>query len=78
MARAIENQSYVVAANRIGNDGNGVYHSGDSCVINPLGEILYAIEHESEIKVLTISLEVLQKYKENFPVGLDADKFEII
>jgi predicted amidohydrolase len=38
-ARAIENQCYVIACNRVGVDGNGVNHSGDSCVISPLGEV---------------------------------------
>ena len=34
-ARAIENQTYVIGVNRVGNDGNDIYHSGDSMVINP-------------------------------------------
>jgi predicted amidohydrolase len=78
MARAIENQCYVVAVNRVGKDGNEIDHSGDSCLINPLGEVLYSVEHESQNKVLTIYLDTLKKYKETFPVGLDADKFEIM
>ena len=40
-ARAIENQCYVVGVNRVGNDGNNIHHSGDSMIIDPLGEILY-------------------------------------
>ena len=36
-ARAIENQSYVVGVNRVGKDGNDIYHSGDSMIIDPLG-----------------------------------------
>ena len=40
-ARAIENQCYVIGVNRVGNDGNDIYHSGDSVVINPLGDTLY-------------------------------------
>ncbi|RYZ48983.1 MAG: nitrilase family protein, partial [Chitinophagaceae bacterium] len=39
-ARAIENQCYVIGVNRVGSDGNDIYHSGDSMVIDPLGEIL--------------------------------------
>ena len=34
-ARAIENQCYIIGVNRVGNDGNDVYHSGDSMVIDP-------------------------------------------
>jgi len=34
-ARAIENQCYVVAVNRVGTDANGHEYNGDSCVIDP-------------------------------------------
>jgi omega-amidase len=76
-ARAIENQSYVAAVNRIGIDGNGLNHSGDSQVINPLGEIIYKQEFEASFDIIQLSKEVLLKYRETFPVGLDADNFEL-
>lgn len=38
-ARAIENQVYIIGVNCVGNIG-GVDYSGDSCVIDPNGEIL--------------------------------------
>jgi len=40
VARAIENQAYVVGVNRIGVDGNGLDHAGDSMIVDPLGEVL--------------------------------------
>ena len=40
-ARAIENQAYVVGVNRVGN-GGGLDYTGDSVVIDPLGEVLAA------------------------------------
>jgi predicted amidohydrolase len=36
-ARAIENQAYVVGANRVG-EGGGLAYVGDSVIIDPLGE----------------------------------------
>jgi predicted amidohydrolase len=39
VARAIENQAWVVAANRVGIGGNLSY-SGDSLVIDPMGEVV--------------------------------------
>ena len=39
-ARAIENQCYVIGANRIGIDGNGIKYSGNSQIINPKGNII--------------------------------------
>ena len=38
-ARAIENQAYVVGVNRVGS-GGGLDYSGDSAIIDPLGEVL--------------------------------------
>jgi predicted amidohydrolase len=38
-ARAIENQAYVVGVNRVGS-GGGLDYSGDSAVVDPLGEVL--------------------------------------
>jgi predicted amidohydrolase len=38
-ARAIENQAYVVGVNRVGH-GGGLDYSGDSAIIDPLGEVL--------------------------------------
>ncbi len=39
-ARAIENQAYVVACNRVGTAGDGLEHAGDSQVVSPMGELL--------------------------------------
>jgi predicted amidohydrolase len=39
-ARAIENQTYVVGCNRVGTAGDGVEHTGDSRIIDPMGELL--------------------------------------
>ena len=37
-ARAIENQAYVCGVNRVGPAGDGLEHSGDSRIFDPLGE----------------------------------------
>ena len=42
-ARAIENQAWVVGVNRVGRAGRLDY-AGDTCVIDPLGEVLEAEE----------------------------------
>ncbi len=78
MARAIENQCYVIGVNRVGNDGNGIYHSGDSMVIDPLGEILYHKTHEEDIFTITLDKEKLDEVRARFPFWKDADQFSII
>lgn len=78
IARAIENQCYVVGLNRIGKDGNGFDHSGDSMVINPRGEVISAIKpHEETIQTISLNKNYLEEFRKIFPVGLDADEFEL-
>ena len=40
VARAIENQAYVVGCNRVGTAGDGTEHTGDSRIVSPMGELL--------------------------------------
>jgi predicted amidohydrolase len=78
LARAIENQCYVAGLNRIGNDGNEIYHSGDSAVINNKGEIISDIPSKEEcIKTITLKYDELQEFRKVFPVLKDQDRFEI-
>lgn len=77
IARAIENQSYVVGVNRVGNDGNQVYHSGDSMVIDSLGETLYHKQHEEAVFTITLQKDKLEETRIKFPFWKDADSFII-
>jgi predicted amidohydrolase len=75
VARAIENQCYVVAVNRVGNDGNNIEHCGDSMVINPLGEILYHKQNDEAIFTITLDKKILEDVRKKFPFWKDADEF---
>ncbi|HUC81305.1 MAG TPA: nitrilase family protein [Flavisolibacter sp.] len=77
-ARAIENQCYVIGVNRVGNDGNDIYHSGDSMVIDPLGEMLYHKKDDEDIFTITLKKEDLQSVREKFQFWRDADEFTIL
>ena len=78
IARAIENQCYVVGVNRIGNDGNGIAHTGDSVVINPLGEIISKTKaNEEKVETVSLDYDFLSSLRKKFPVGLDVDNFTI-
>lgn len=74
-ARAIENQCYVVGVNRVGVDGNNVSHSGNSLVIDPLGEVLYHMADEEDIFTITLQKEWLNDVRKKFPFWKDADDF---
>ncbi len=76
-ARAIENQSYVIGVNRVGEDGKGIYHSGNSMVIDPLGEVLYHKEHDEDIFTIQLEKNTLTEVRTKFPFWKDADDFFI-
>jgi len=78
IARAIENQSYVIGVNRVGMDGKGVLHQGDSAILNFKGKHLLEIPPGVE-DMETISLEYksLKEFRDGFTVGLDWDEFKI-
>ncbi|HYM95298.1 MAG TPA: amidohydrolase [Chitinophagaceae bacterium] len=77
-ARAIENQCYVIGVNRVGNDGNNIYHSGDSMIVDPLGEVLYHSSDEEDIFTIALDKTHLQNVREKFPFWKDADRFRIL
>lgn len=78
-ARAIENQSFVAAVNRIGIDGLGVNCSGSSMLIDPKGDCIYKANGEKEsINTNLISLADLNSFRKRFPVGMDADVFDVM
>lgn len=77
-ARAIENQSYVVGANRVGVDGSKILYSGNSQLIDPKGSVLSAIaDHHKGIVYAGFSYRELMEYRKKFPVLDDADQFVI-
>jgi predicted amidohydrolase len=76
-ARAIENQSYVIGVNRIGNDGQGIYHSGDSAVIDPMGEVVFTQADTFFARTLTLSKERLEFVRSKMPFLEDGDGFGI-
>lgn len=75
-ARAIENQAYVVGLNRVGEDGNGFAHSGDSAVIDPLGGVLFEKSWEECIHTATLQRRLLEDYRSQFPAWRDADRIK--
>lgn len=77
-ARAIENQCYVIGVNRVGQDGKEISYSGNTAVVNPKGEVISNFE-ENNNQTLTyqLDLEELNSFREKFPVGMDADQFDM-
>ncbi len=77
-ARAMENQAFAIGVNRVGHDGNGVAHSGGTCVIDFTGAPLVIAEDDSQ-QVISYELDfsALKQFKQGFPAYMDADEFEL-
>jgi predicted amidohydrolase len=79
VARAIENQCYVIGVNRVGTNPDGTSYSGDSVVVNPMGETLVSLEPFTEgVISAVLSREALDKYRSDMPVWRDADRFMLL
>jgi predicted amidohydrolase len=66
LARAIENQAYVVGCNRVG-DGDGTHYAGGSCIVDPMGQVL-ASEGDHEAVVLAdVDAAEVEKTRARFP-----------
>jgi len=73
-ARAIENQSYLVAANRTGTDANGIVYRGGSYTIDAKGKITRRLPKNAEGFITEkFSMDSLIKFRQKFPVLADAD-----
>ncbi len=77
-ARAIENQSYVLAVNRIGENPEGEVFRGGSAIIDPLGKPIALCEQAEMIQTATLSNSALRKVRADFPAAMDQDNFMII
>jgi omega-amidase len=76
-ARAIENQCYVCASNRIGVDGNNIPYYGNSLIIDAKGKTLASAEDEEMVLSFDLSKDELDSFRAKFPVLGDGDSFEV-
>jgi omega-amidase len=74
-ARAIENQAFVAGVNRVGDDGKGVAHTGDSVVLDFTGQPLVELNDQPHVVTLPLDLDALRAWRDKFPAQLDADAF---
>lgn len=77
-ARAIENLCYTIGVNRIGSDNKGIYHSGDSCIINPLGDVLEQSSHAQKHLTYTFKQDDLNAIRSQYKFLDDADNFILL
>lgn len=68
-ARAIENQVYILAVNCVGEIG-GVSYMGDSCIIDPDGDVRAELSGTEGMMVLELTDDV-EQFRGEFPVKRD-------
>ena len=76
-ARAIENQCYVLAVNRLGENPNGDTYSGGSVVLDYLGQPMVDCGDRLMAASADLSMEELDKFRAYFPAAMDQDDFEL-
>lgn len=69
-ARAIENQIYVVACNRVGSS-KGTDFCGHSCIIDPWGEIVIEAGEDEEVLTAEIEVDEVEQVRARIPVFAD-------
>lgn len=73
-ARAIENQSYMIAVNRVGIDAKQIAYEGGSAVIDPIGRTLVEAKKNVEQALTSqLDIEFLSKKRQHFRVLDDRD-----
>jgi predicted amidohydrolase len=76
-ARAIENLAYCIGVNRVGVDGNRIPYSGDSAVLDYLGQAMADLGTQEQTVTVTLDPAALAAFREKFPAWMDADAFEL-
>ncbi|WP_367034409.1 carbon-nitrogen family hydrolase [Rossellomorea marisflavi] len=66
-ARAIENQCYVAACNRVGSDPDNTF-GGSSLIIDPWGEILAEGSLQEELVTAAVNLDTVDEVRKQIPI----------
>ncbi|HHN77616.1 MAG TPA: carbon-nitrogen family hydrolase [Phycisphaerales bacterium] len=75
IARAIENQAFVFAVNRTGDDPH-LHYAGGSIVVGPTGEILGELGDEETVLSADIDPDALRSWRQQFPAWRDVRLIE--
>lgn len=77
IARAIENQAFVLGVNRVGTDNSGMTYNGLSKLIDAKGIVVSEAKiNACQVVENDIDLEELKRFRDKFNVGLDWDEFQ--
>lgn len=78
-ARAIENQSFMIAVSQTGKIKDDAYNLGHSMVINPYGDVIASLNEEEAVLECKINLEEMSSLRTKIPTLLDVqEKYEFV
>lgn len=77
-ARAIENQCYVAAVNRVGADGKNIQYTGNSMLIDYKGNVINNYKQQQGWLNCSIDYDALYEFREKFNTLIDADNFKLV
>ena len=66
-SRAIENQSYFLALSQTGLIKDGIYNSGYSELVHPLGETIAMLNEDEDFIFETIDTTIVKNIRKTFP-----------
>lgn len=72
-ARAIENQAIVLGVNRTGVDGKEIAYTGDSMIVDHVGEVLVTARNQPQLLTAVLDGTEMSRWREKFPAWRDAD-----
>lgn len=76
IARAIENQAYVIACNRVGDDPNFSY-AGDSMIIDYNGDIIAHNDYQETVLAGKLDKSAQEEHRKKFNFLISQDKFTL-
>ena len=64
--RALDAQAWVAGVNRVGIDGNGVAHEGDTSVVNPLGEVVATLSDREGVVTADVDPDEVARVRRRY------------
>ena len=71
MARAIENQVFLIGVNRTGIDGNHINYQESSMIVDPSGIQLQALYQKPPLYIYDVDFNAAEAYRADFPTFQD-------
>jgi len=76
--RAIENQTYTIGVNRVGEDENQLNYSGASSIVDYTGKTMYCAFDQEAVFTASLNFEKQKKFRTKLNFLADQDRFQLV